>query len=79
MNADRLGWAWRLGWLATVLSVAGVVLNNCRLWPCFLLWMVSNAISAMLHARRDTRIWSLFVRDLVFLALSVVGLWQWTR
>ncbi len=68
-----------MGWLAMALSVVGVVLNNYRLWPCFLPWIVSNGISAMLHARRGTRIWSLFVRDLIFLALSVVGLWQWTR
>lgn len=66
-----------LGWLATGFAVAGVVLNNNRLWPCFVLWMISNALSAAIHYRRGPK--SLLVRDLIFFALAGVGLWQWTR
>lgn len=78
MNADERGlWADRIGWIATVLAVAGVVLNNFRLWPCFLLWIASNGLSAWIHYRTAMR--SLMVRDLIFLALAVLGLWQWTR
>lgn len=67
----------RLGWIATALAVGGVLLNNARLWPCFLLWIVSNAISAWIH--RGMALTSLMIRDLIFLALAVLGLWQWTR
>lgn len=66
-----------VGWFATGLSVVGVLLNNAQLWPCFLLWIVSNGLSAWIHHRKGPR--SLMVRDLIFMALACVGLWQWTR
>jgi len=69
----------RLGWVAMALAIAGVLLNNARLWPCFCVWIVSNILSAGIHLHPAKRVWSLFWRDLVFLALSIVGLWQWTR
>ena len=72
----RHGTEW-LGIAATMLAVAGVLLNNARLWPCFVLWMVSNALTALIHAR--TRVWSLVARDVIFFVLAAVGLWQWTR
>lgn len=78
MATDRRNMEY-LGWFATSLAVAGVVLNNYRLWPCFLFWTASNAISAMIHANRVTGVRSLLVRDLIFLALALVGLYQWTR
>lgn len=66
-----------LGWAAMTLSVTGVMLNNYRLWPCFIFWILSNGMSAWIHHRAGPR--SLMVRDLIFLALACVGLWQWTR
>ncbi len=66
-----------LGWVATVGAVAGAILNNFRLWPCFVLWGVSNGLSAWIHHKTGLR--SLMARDLIFLALAAVGLWQWTR
>lgn len=68
-----------LGWMATGLAVGGMVLNNYRLWPCFCVWIVSNAISAGIHLHARPRLWGLFWRDVIFLAGSIVGLWQWTR
>lgn len=65
------------GWVATALAVVGVLLNNGRLWPCFLFWIASNGISAYIHKR--TGLMSLMVRDLIFLGLAFIGLWQWTR
>lgn len=65
------------GWVATVLAVCGVLLNNFQLWPCFLFWILSNGISAWIHRAMGPR--SLMVRDIVFLILAVVGLWQWVR
>lgn len=76
MNADERRWE-RLGWAALVLSVTGVVLNNFQAWPCFVVWILSNGISAWIHRHTGPR--SLLVRDLIFGALAVAGLWQWTR
>jgi hypothetical protein len=67
----------RIGWLVTALAITGVVLNNFQLWPCFLVWMASNTLSAAIHFGMGPR--SLFVRDILFLILAAVGLWQWTR
>ena len=66
-----------LGVIAMVLSVAGVLLNNAKFWPCFIVWIASNALSAYIHKRMSLR--SLMVRDLIFLALAIIGLWQWTH
>lgn len=65
-----------LGFISTVLSVAGVLLNNYRLWPCFVLWLFSNALCAWIHYKK--RVWSLLVRDIIFLGLAVQGLILWT-
>jgi len=66
-----------LGVVVTVVAVAGVLLNNGRIAWCFPLWMASNGISLGLHVR--ARMWSLAVRDGIFLALAAAGWWQWTR
>jgi hypothetical protein len=65
-----------LGGLATLVAIAGVILNNCQLWPCFLLWFVSNGLTLWIHYQ--ARIWSLVARDAIFLVLAIVGLIQWT-
>ena len=44
---------------------------------CFWLWMVSNAISAGIHIHCG--VWSLAVRDIVFFALAIWGLRQWSQ
>jgi nicotinamide riboside transporter PnuC len=66
-----------LGWTASLIAITGVWLNNGRSPWCFALWLVSNALTAFIHVR--SRLWALTVRDLVFLALAVVGWWQWTH
>lgn len=66
-----------LGSIATVLAITGVVFNNRRLIWCFPIWMVSNAISAYLHA--DAGLVSLLVRDCVFMVLAVDGWWRWGK
>jgi hypothetical protein len=58
-----------LGAIATVIAVAGVVANNRKWRICFWLWLVSNGITAGIHAQAG--IWSLCARDLIFLALAV--------
>jgi len=66
-----------IGGVATVLAIAGVILNNRRLIACFYLWMVSNSLSALLHA--DAGMTSLLIRDLAFLALAIEGVWKWRK
>lgn len=66
-----------IGAVCGVLAVVGVVLNNYRLRACFLLWMVSNCLSAGIHAYAG--VWSLFGRDIVFLLLAFHGFYQWRK
>ncbi len=64
-----------IGIIVTVVAVAGVVLNNRKYRWCFVLWMVSNALSAVIHC--SVGLWSLVARDLIFLGLSVEGWFLW--
>jgi nicotinamide riboside transporter PnuC len=66
-----------IGTIATALAIAGVILNNRRLRWCFLLWMVSNSLTLGIHAQ--TGVWSLVVRDAVFLVLAIEGWIKWGR
>ena len=65
------------GVLATILAVTGVILNNRKMSVCFYFWMVSNAITAGLHV--DVHLWSLVVRDVIFLCLAFEGLIRWKK
>ena len=66
-----------IGTIATILAIAGVVLNNRRLRGCFAVWAVSNTLSAAIHL--STGILSLAVRDAAFLVLAVEGWILWGR
>lgn len=61
-----------LGTIAPVIAVAGVLANNYRLRACFVAWLLSNGLTAYLHLRQ--RMWSLLMRDVIFLGLAVQGL-----
>ena len=65
------------GILTTALAVAGVLTNNRRLRVCFLLWMVSNAFTAGIHAYMG--IYSLLVRDVIFFMLAIEGWFKWGK
>ena len=60
-----------------LLAVAGVILNNYRMRACFVIWLVSNASSAGIHLYSG--LWSMAIRDLVFLCLAVHGWVMWSR
>ena len=66
-----------IGTIATILAVTGVVLNNRRLRVCFLLWLLSNSLSLVIHAQ--TPVWSLVARDGIFLILAVEGWFKWRK
>jgi nicotinamide riboside transporter PnuC len=66
-----------IGGIATVLSVTGVILNNRRRIECFYIWLVSNLLSAGIHAVNGP--WSLFIRDMIFIALAIEGIIIWKR
>ena len=66
-----------IGIIATVLAVAGVITNNRRLRLCFLLWLVSNALSCGIHVHAG--IWSLVARDAIFFVLAIEGWFKWGR
>ena len=63
------------GAAAGVLAIVGVLLNNHRLTECFYFWIVSNAICTGIHVR--AKLWSMAVKDLIFLVLAVDGLIRW--
>ena len=66
-----------VGTVVLILGASGVLLNNRRLRMCFILWMVSNALSAGIHAYVE--LWSLMARDVVFLVLAIEGWVKWSR
>ena len=65
------------GTIAMITAVWGVLLNNRLRRSCFVLWLISNAISAALHAQLG--LWSLFVRDAVFFLLAIEGWRKWKK
>ncbi len=65
------------GTIATILAVAGVILNNRKMIGCFYLWIVSNFLSGLIHY--DARVWSLCIRDGIFIILAIEGIWQWGK
>lgn len=66
-----------IGTVATLIAIAGVWMNNRRRIECFYLWLASNALTLGVHVHAG--IWSLALRDVVFLALAVDGLRRWRR
>jgi len=72
-----------LSWLVTAAAIVGVLLNNAKRRACFLVWMGSNAASAIIHAAAWTHgadgMAAMVARDMVFLALAVAGWVQWRR
>lgn len=63
------------GLLSTALAIAGVILNNRRRRECFYVWIVSNSLTFCVHAWAG--LWSLALRDVVFLVLAFDGLRRW--
>ena len=66
-----------VGTIITVIAVAGVILNNRMRRECFILWLISNLVSALIHI--SVGVWSLAARDLIFFVLAIDGFIRWGR
>lgn len=66
-----------IGTIVAVVAITGVVLNNRRHRVCFVLWMISNSLSVLIHCLIG--LWSLAAKDLIFLVLSIEGYFLWRR
>jgi len=66
-----------LGTIATVIAVAGVLLNNRQNRACFVLWMLSNLVFGYIHA--EAGMISLVGRDIIFYLLAIEGFRKWTN
>ena len=63
------------GWLATSIALIGVWLNNRQRRACFVMWLVSNSMTFIIHAVAG--MWSLAARDGAFFLLAIHGWWLW--
>ncbi len=66
-----------IGTIAMILAVTGVLANNRRLRWCFIVFFVSNTMALVIHISVD--VWSLVVRDSIFIILAVEGWIKWGR
>lgn len=68
-----------IGLVAMALGIGGVVLNNYRRRVCFLVWMVSNLLSCLIHLSPGHYTPSLALRDAAFFLLAIHGWHRWGR
>lgn len=66
----------KLFWLASILGLTGAVLNAYHYTVGFVFWMISNPL-LMYQAWRE-KSFNMALMFLVYLALAVVGLYQWS-
>lgn len=64
-------------WIATIIALAGTVLNCKKIRACFVLWTVTNAM--WLAWDYGQGLYSRCVLDFVQLILAIWGLWEWGR
>lgn len=62
-------------WAATAIALIGVWLNNRRRRACFAMWLISNAITFVIHVVAG--MWPLAARDSAFFVLAIHGWWLW--
>ena len=66
-----------VGWSATFVALVGVYLNNRRRRACFVVWLISNAMTLGIHVAIG--MWSLAARDVSFFVLAIHGWMLWGR
>jgi nicotinamide riboside transporter PnuC len=63
------------GWAATAIALMGVWMNNRRWRACFVLWLISNAITFGIHTAAG--MWPMAARDGAFFVMAIHGWWMW--
>ena len=66
-----------LGIIVTIFAVVGVIFNNRKMAICFYFWLISNGLSGLIHY--NCGVYSLLVRDIIFLVLAIEGLIRWRK
>ena len=66
-----------IGAITMILAVTGVILNNRKLRFCFVMWMLSNFFSGIIHIY--TGVISMVIRDFIFFVLAIEGWFKWGR
>ena len=66
-----------IGTIAMILAVTGVLANNRRLRWCFIIFFISNSLVLIIHI--SVGVWSLVVRDTIFIILAIEGWIKWGK
>jgi len=66
-----------IGIFALLLGVTGVIFNNRKLRICFVIWVIGNILSAIVHI--STGVESLLLRDFAFTILCIEGWFKWGK
>lgn len=64
-------------WAATIIALAGTILNCKQIRACFYLWTVTNAMWFGWDAYSG--LWSRCVLDAVQFALAIWGIYEWKK
>ena len=70
-------WIEIISAVATVIAIAGVILNNNRRRECFILWLGSNSLTMAIHLYSG--LWAMSGRDAIFVYLAVRGWMMWSK
>ena len=66
-----------IGWIVTVASIVGVVLNIKHRRECFYIWACTNAFWAVVDFTEG--IYSQAALQAVYFGLAIYGLYEWRR
>jgi nicotinamide riboside transporter PnuC len=64
-----------LSWIATILSLTGIILNAYLIIWCWGIWMASNVLWVIWSIRKKE--WSQTVLWVVFFVTNIYGWYQW--
>ncbi len=70
-------WNWGLQAVGLGTAYVGAELNARKMRAGFQVWLASNVVLATLHA--CSGLWLLFVLDLMFFRVNVIGLRRWSH
>lgn len=64
-------------WVATIIALAGTILNCKKIKWCFLLWTLTNVMWLIYDIKNGT--YSRAVLDFVQLILALYGIKEWSK